>query len=356
MSTITHLEQLLEYALINRASDLYLSWAQSPYPYLRIDGEVIKVIEPAATEAFRDPDSIFKALTKHLPCFLDRAVLSCDFSIQSKNARFRVNCFHQIDGPVAVLRPIPESPYTLDELGAPAALVDIVQAPRGFVLMCGVTGSGKSTTQAAMIEYLNCNTRKHIILLEEPIEQKFHSKNCLIHQREVGTHCDSFNDGLRGALRESPDVIVIGELRDLETIRLALSAAETGHLVLATLHAMSAAKAIDRLVEGFPETEKSIVRAMLSTSLHAVISQRLFKRLDTKGRIAAHEIMLATPAIRNLIREGKIEQIESQIQTGKKYGMTTFTQSIERLVSEKKIRPEVRHEITAASFHHFTHA
>lgn len=356
MTMSTDLEYLLDFALAHKASDLYLSSAQSPHPYLRIDGEIVQVEDRIVMQVFQNPESIFKELTKYHPGFMDKSALSCDFSIQSKNARFRVNCFHEIDGPVAVLRPIPEAPFTLEQLGAPSSLVNIIQAPRGFVLMCGVTGSGKSSTQAALIEHLNCNTQKHIILLEDPIEQKFQSKKCLIHQREVGTHCESFNDGLRDALRESPDVIVLGELRDLETIRLALSAAETGHLVLATLHAMSASKAIDRLIEGFPESEKAIVRAMLSTSLHAVICQSLFKRPDQPGRVAAHEIMIATPAIRNLIREGKIEQIEGQLQTGKNHGMTTFSQTLERMVRDKKVRNEDAQQFLGNAQAKFTHA
>ncbi|MBZ0068010.1 MAG: type IV pilus twitching motility protein PilT, partial [Thiobacillus sp.] len=240
--------------------------------------------------------------------------------------------FNQQYGAGAVFRTIPSKVLTLEELNCPPIFKEISDQPRGIVLVTGPTGSGKSTTLAAMMDYVNENQYAHILTVEDPIEFVHQSKKCLINQREVGPHTLSFNNALRSALREDPDVILVGELRDLETIRLALTAAETGHLVFGTLHTSSAAKTIDRVVDVFPAAEKEMVRSMLSESLRAVISQTLLKTKDGNGRVAAHEIMIGTPAIRNLIREGKVAQMYSAIQTGGNIGMQTLDQCLQDLV------------------------
>ena len=270
--------------------------------------------------------------------------LECDFSFEIPNlARFRVNAFNQNRGAGAVFRTIPSKVLSLEQLSAPAIFKDIANNPRGLVLVTGPTGSGKSTTLAAMVDYVNENEFGHILTVEDPIEFVHESKKCLINQREVGPHTLSFANALRAALREDPDVILVGEMRDLETIRLALSAAETGHLVFGTLHTSSAAKTIDRIVDVFPAAEKEMVRSMLSESLRAVISQTLCKTKDEQGRVAAHEIMIGTPAIRNLIREGKIAQMYSAIQTGQNVGMQTLDQNLQDLVKRNLISlPEAR--------------
>ena len=259
--------------------------------------------------------------------------LECDFSFEIPNlARFRVNAFNQQRGAAAVFRTIPSKVLTLEELNAPKIFKEISEYPRGIVLVTGPTGSGKSTTLAGMVNHINENDYGHILTVEDPIEFVHESKKCLINQREVGPHTLSFSNALRSALREDPDVILVGEMRDLETIRLALTAAETGHLVFGTLHTSSAAKTVDRVVDVFPAAEKEMVRAMLSESLRAVISQTLLKTKDGNGRVAAHEIMIGTPAIRNLIRENKIAQMYSAIQTGQNYGMQTLDQNLIDLV------------------------
>jgi twitching motility protein PilT len=259
--------------------------------------------------------------------------LDCDFSFEIPNlARFRVNAFNHDRGAGAVFRTIPSKILTLEALECPPIFKDIVDVPHGIVLVTGPTGSGKSTTLAALVDYINENQMCHILTIEDPIEFVHQSKNSLIHQREIGQHTLSFQSALRAALREDPDVILVGELRDLETIRLALTAAETGHLVFATLHTSSAAKTIDRIVDVFPAAEKEMVRSMLSESLRAVISQTLCKTKDESARVAAHEIMIGTPAIRHLIRENKVAQMYSSIQTGKNVGMQTLDQSLQALV------------------------
>jgi twitching motility protein PilT len=246
-------------------------------------------------------------------------------------ARFRVNAFNQKRGAAAVFRTIPSKVLTLEELKAPESFKDIVNVPRGLVLVTGPTGSGKSTTLAAMIDHLNDNRYEHILTIEDPIEFVHTSKKCLINQREVHKDTLGFSEALRSALREDPDIILVGEMRDLETIRLALTAAETGHLVFGTLHTTSAANTIDRIVDVFPAAEKDMVRSMLSESLRSVIAQTLLKKIGG-GRIAAHEIMIGTPAIRNLIREAKIAQMYSAIQTGQAVGMQTLDQNLRELV------------------------
>lgn len=264
--------------------------------------------------------------------------LECDFSFEVPNlARFRVNAFNTQRGAASVLRTIPSNVLTLEDLKAPKIFVEIAQQPRGVVLVTGPTGSGKSTTLAAMINDINEKEHAHILTLEDPIEFVHESKNCLINQREVGRDTHSFSNALRSALREDPDIILVGEMRDLETIRLAMTAAETGHLVFGTLHTSSAAKTIDRIIDVFPAEEKEMMRAMLSESLRAVISQTLCKTKDGAGRVAAHEIMIGTPAIRNLIREAKVAQMYSTIQTSQGVGMQTLDQNLTVLVQRNVI-------------------
>jgi twitching motility protein PilT len=264
--------------------------------------------------------------------------LECDFSFEIPNlARFRVNAFVQQRGAAAVMRTIPSKVLTLEQLNAPKIFTDIANTPRGLVLVTGPTGSGKSTTLAAMLNYINENEYGHILSVEDPIEFVHESKKCLINQREVGPHTLSFANALKSALREDPDYILVGEMRDLETIRLALTGAETGHLVFGTLHTSSAAKTIDRIIDVFPAAEKEMVRAMLSESLRAVISQTLLKTKDGAGRVAAHEIMIATPAIRNLIREAKVPQMYSAIQMGQALGMQTLDQTLQDMVRRNLI-------------------
>jgi twitching motility protein PilT len=266
------------------------------------------------------------------------AQLEVDFSFELRDvARFRVNAFNQERGAGAVFRTIPSVVLTLEQLEAPKIFKDIADTPRGIVVVTGPTGSGKSTTLAAMVDYVNEKEYGHILTIEDPIEFVHKSKKCLVNQREVGPHTHGFAEALRSALREDPDVILVGEMRDLETIRLALTAAETGHLVFGTLHTSSAAKTVDRIVDVFPAAEKEMVRSMLSESLRSVISQTLLKRKDGNGRVAVHEIMLGTPAIRNLIRENKVAQMYSSIQTGQSLGMQTLDQALVELVRRNVI-------------------
>jgi twitching motility protein PilT len=266
--------------------------------------------------------------------------LECDFSFEIQGlARFRVNAFNQQRGAGGVFRTIPSKILTLEQINAPQIFGELALRPRGLILVTGPTGSGKSTTLAAMINHLNETEYGHVLTVEDPIEFVHESKKCLVNQREVGPHTLSFNNALRAALREDPDVILVGELRDLETIRLAITAAETGHLVFGTLHTSSAAKTIDRIVDVFPAAEKDMVRAMISESLVAIISQTLCKMKDGKGRVAAHEILLGTPAVRNLIRENKIAQMYSTIQTSQGIGMQTLDQNLTDLVRRNIIAP-----------------
>lgn len=266
--------------------------------------------------------------------------LELDFAIDVPGlSRFRVNAFEHTRGVGAVLRAIPAQIATLAELQAPACLAELMHQPRGLILVTGPTGSGKSTTLAAMVDHYNAHVPGHVLTIEDPVEFVHTPKRSLVNQREVGTHTHQFAN----ALREDPDVILVGELRDLETIRLAMTAAETGHLVLATTHTSSAPKTIDRVIDVFPGDEKAMIRMMLSKSLVAVISQTLCKRRDGTGRVAAHEIMMGTPAIRNLIREGKVAQMYSAIQTGMSQGMQTLDQSLQQLVQKSLIdAPEAR--------------
>lgn len=328
--------QLLTFAVKNNASDLHLS-AGVP-PIIRVDGDVKRINMPALQHKLVHSmvyDIMNDRQRKEFEEFLET-----DFSFEIPNlARFRVNAFNQNRGCAAVFRTIPSKILTLEDLGCPRIFKDISMHPRGLVLVTGPTGSGKSTTLAAMIDYVNDTKPNHILTIEDPIEFVHESKKSLINQREVHRDTLGFSQALRSALREDPDVILLGEMRDLETIRLALTAAETGHLVFGTLHTSSAAKTVDRIVDVFPGEEKEMVRSMLSESLRAVISQTLLKRTGG-GRIAAHEIMIGTPAIRNLIREGKIAQMYSTIQTGQSQGMQTLDQNLQDLMKQGFITKE----------------
>jgi twitching motility protein PilT len=322
--------ELLAFSVKNKASDLHLS-AGLP-PMIRVDGDVRRINVPPLDH--KTVHSLVYDIMNDKQRKDYEEFLETDFSFELPGiARFRVNAFNHNRGAGAVFRTIPSQVLTLEELGAPAVFKEICMHPRGLVLVTGPTGSGKSTTLAAMIDYINDNHYGHILTVEDPIEFVHESKRCLINQREVHRDTLGFNEALRSALREDPDIILVGEMRDLETIRLALTAAETGHLVFGTLHTSSAAKTIDRIVDVFPAAEKDMTRSMLSESLMAVISQTLLKKVGG-GRIAAHEIMVGTPAIRNLIREDKIAQMYSAIQTGAQHGMQTLDQCLKDLLAK----------------------
>ncbi len=320
--------ELLGFAVKHNASDLHLSSAMPPM--IRIDGSIKQInVEPFPPEMVKD--MVYDVMNDRQRKVLEDQY-EIDFSFELPNvARFRVNVFNTDRGTAAVFRTIPSKVLTLDHLDAPAIFKKISDQPRGLVLVTGPTGSGKSTTLAAMVDYINESRNEHILTIEDPIEFVHKSKNCLINQRELGEHTHSFANALKSALREDPDVILIGELRDLETIRLAMTAAETGHLVFGTLHTSSAAKTIDRIIDVFPGAEKEMIRSMLSESLRAVIAQTLLKKIGS-GRVAAHEVLINTHAIRNLIRENKIPQIYSALQTGQNEGMQTMDMALQELV------------------------
>jgi twitching motility protein PilT len=326
--------ELLAFSVKNKASDLHLS-AGLP-PMIRVHGDIRRINLPAMEH--KEVHALVYDIMNDVQRKIYEENKEIDFSFEVPGlARFRVNAFVHNRGAGSVMRTIPSKILSLEDLKAPKIFEAISEYPRGMVLVTGPTGSGKSTTLAGMVNHRNENELGHILTVEDPIEFVHESKKCLINQREVGPHTLSFQNALRSALREDPDVILVGEMRDLETIRLAMTAAETGHLVFGTLHTSSAAKTIDRIIDVFPADEKEMVRAMLSESLRAVISQALLKTKDGAGRVAAHEIMICTPAIRNLIREAKVPQMYSAIQTGQAVGMQTLDQCLTTLIKENKI-------------------
>ena len=336
------LNQLLTYSLDSGASDLHLSVGS--IPMVRING----AMKPLNLDVLTQRD-----MGKMLPEVMDEDQLKIfkekkeiDFSAKLEGkGRFRVNFFNQINGLAAVFRTIPDTIKSCDELGIPPFMTDLAMLDRGLVLLTGPTGSGKSTTLAAMVDHINREKACHIITIEDPVEYYHHTKESLINQRELGASTHSFANALKSALREDPDVILVGEMRDLETISLALTAAETGHLVLSTLHTSSAVKAIDRIIDIYPSGQKGQIRSMLSESLEAVISQKLLPTKDGKGRVPACEVMISTTAIRNLIREDRIFQITSVIQSGGVEGMQTLDQDLQRLVTQGKIERKVAMDI-----------
>ena len=327
------ISELLSFSVKNNASDLHLSSGLPPM--IRVDGDIRRINIPALEH--KEVHALVYDIMNDKQRRDFEEFLETDFSFALPGvARFRVNAFNQERGAAAVFRTIPSKVLSLEDLNAPRFFQELTTKPRGLVLVTGPTGSGKSTTLAAMVNHINTNTYAHILTVEDPIEFVHDSQKCLINQREVHRDTHGFTEALRSALREDPDVILVGEMRDLETIRLALTAAETGHLVFGTLHTTSAAKTIDRIIDVFPAAEKDMIRSMLSESLQAVISQTLLKKIGG-GRIAAHEIMVGTSAIRNLIREAKVAQMYSAIQTGRKDGMQTLDQNLKELVERGKI-------------------
>ena len=336
------INKLLSYALESGASDLHVS--SGSIPMVRING-IMKPLNMSSTTE-DDMDSILPQVMSDDQIAKFREHKEIDFSARlDGKGRFRVNFFHQIRGLAAVFRAIPEIPKGFEELALPPILENMSMLDRGLILLTGPTGSGKSTTLAAMVDHINQNRESHIITIEDPVEYFHHSNQCMINQRELGASTHSFANALRSALREDPDVILVGEMRDLETISLALTAAETGHLVLSTLHTASAVKAVDRIIDIFPASQKGQIRSMMSESLEAVIAQKLLQTKDKKGRIPALEIMIATTAIRNLIREDRIYQIPSVMQAGGVEGMQTLDQDLQRLVSQGKIQRRVAAQI-----------
>ena len=332
--------ELLAFGVKQNASDLHLS-AGLP-PMIRVDGDIRRINLPAMDH--KQVHGLVYDIMNDKQRKDYEEFLETDFSFEVPGvARFRVNAFNQNRGSGAVFRTIPSKVLTMEDLGMGTVFQDMANFPRGIVLVTGPTGSGKSTTLAAMLNYINENRYEHILTIEDPIEFVHESKKCLMNQRELHRDTLGFSEALKSALREDPDIILVGEMRDLETIRLALTAAETGHLVFGTLHTTSAAKTIDRVVDVFPPAEKAMVRSMLSESLQGVISQTLLKKIGG-GRVAAHEIMISTPAIRNLIREDKVAQMYSAIQTGGNIGMQTLDQCLTGLVKKGLISKESARE------------
>ncbi|PIR31709.1 MAG: twitching motility protein PilT [Alphaproteobacteria bacterium CG11_big_fil_rev_8_21_14_0_20_44_7] len=339
------ISELLNLTKKNNASDLHLS-AKKP-PIMRINGDMIRVDSVPALTPEQVKSMIYSIMSEQQRATFEKE-FEMDFAISfSEDARFRVNAFNTIDGPAAVFRVIPGKILSLEEVGAPPILAELTQKEKGLILVTGPTGSGKSTTLAAMIDHINTRQRKHIITIEDPIEFTHQSKQSLINQREVGIHTKAFSRALKAALREDPDVILVGELRDLETVHLALTAAETGHIVFGTLHTSSAPKTIDRIIDVFPANEKEMIRSMLSSSIEAVITQKLLKRKDGSGRVACHEIMLGSQPIRNLIRENRIPQIGSMIQIGSKQGMKLMKDSVYQLLQDDIIDKETAMQAAA---------
>ena len=336
------LNELLSYSIDSGASDLHLSVGS--IPMVRINGSMKPLNMDVLEQA--DMESILPQVMNKDQMNLFKDKKEIDFSAKLKGkGRFRVNFFNQINGLAGVFRTIPDTIKSCDELGIPPFMQDLAMIDRGLVLLTGPTGSGKSTTLAAMVDHINTQRKCHIITIEDPVEYYHETKECLINQRELGANTNSFANAMRSALREDPDVILVGEMRDLETISLALTAAETGHLVLSTLHTSSAVKTIDRIIDIFPSGQKGQIRSMLSESLEAVIAQKLLKTKDEKGRIPACEVMIANTAIRNLIREDRIYQIPSIIQSGGVDGMQSLDQDLQRLVSKGSIERKMAQSI-----------
>ena len=336
---------MLVYAQKNGASDLHLS-TKNP-PILRVSGDMMPIKGLEALTGDTIKEMLYSIMTEQQRSEYEREY-ELDFAISfGTDMRFRVNAFNTLNGPAAVLRSIPTKILSLADLNAPDVLARLTKLHKGMILVTGPTGSGKSTTLAAMVNHINENDSAHILTIEDPVEFIHPSKKSLINQREVGVHTKSFAQALKSSLREDPDVILVGELRDLETIQLAMTAAETGHLVMGTLHTNSAPKTVDRIIDVFPANDKEMIRAMLSVSLEAVITQTLLKRSDGSGRVAAHEILLGTTAVRNLIREGKIPQIYSMMQTGSRIGMCTMKDAVIALLREGTITDEVANDALA---------
>ena len=327
------ISDLVSLAIESQASDLHLSSGLTPI--IRVDGHLKRLHLPVLEQ--KEISRLMQGLMNEEQKRIHKETLELDFAFQLEGlCRLRVNLFTQARGTSVVLRLIPSQIKTLDEFGFPAVFKDLCSYPKGLVLLTGPAGSGKSTTLAAMIDHINHHNKDHILTIEDPIEFAHKSDKCLINQRELGQSTHSFEAALRSALREDPDVILVGEMRDLETVRLALTAAETGHLVFSTLHTNSAAETIDRIVNIFPTGEQYLIRSMLSVALQGVISQVLLKKIGG-GRVVAHEIMMCTPAIRNMIRENKVPQIFSALQTGQNLGMHTMEQYVHELLKQGKI-------------------
>ncbi len=334
MAASVQIHELLTFAVENRASDIHL--AAGEIPAVRIDGEIRRLDLPMLNRD--DAKRLAYSIMNQKQKVRFENEMEIDFSVGLKGlARFRVNVFTQARGVGLVLRQIPTKVLTLEEIGAPQVFQRVSSFKKGLVLVTGPTGSGKSTTLAAMIDHINKTRSEHILTVEDPIEFVHEAQKCVINQREVGAHTKSFAAALRSALREDPDVILVGELRDLETVSLAMTAAETGHLVFGTLHTNSCPETIDRVIDSYPHEQQSQVRTMLSTALQAVITQSLLRRADTQGRVAAHEIMIVNPAIRNLIRENKLHQIPSIMQTSKGEGMQTMEECLRNLAYRREI-------------------
>ncbi len=328
---------LLHYAKRQKASDLHLT--PDYHPCIRVQGD----IEPFLTKTLSSEDikgMLYSVLTDSQRAIFEKE-MELDFALQlGPDMRFRVNAFTTHKGPGMVFRTIPTEVYSLEQLNLPKIFYKLCNLNKGLILVTGPTGSGKSTTLAAMINEVNIKHKKHILTIEDPIEFVHKPKNSIINQRELHTNTQSFARALKSALREDPDIILVGELRDLETISLALTAAETGHLVFGTLHTTSAAKTIDRIIDAFPAADKDLIRSMLSSSIQGIIAQTLMKTKENKGRVGAFEILLGTPAVRNLIRENKIPQLNSMIQVGSKFGMVSMKDYVENLLKEGKINAE----------------
>lgn len=334
---MAEIDKLFRLMVERGASDMHLS-AGAP-PILRLHGDMIPIEHPALSNEGVQA-LVFEILNeKQKRSFIESWELDCSYYIENL-ARFRVNVFMQRRGMGAVFRVIPEVIKRVEELGLPSTLNNLIDTPKGLVLVTGPTGSGKSTTLAALIHTINVSRKEHIITIEDPIEFVHENRGCLINQREVSSHTKSFANALKASLREDPDIILVGEMRDIETIQLAITAAETGHLVFGTLHTNSASKTVDRIIDVFPQEQQEQIRAMLSESLRGVIAQTLFKRADKPGRIAAIEVLVSTPAVANLIREGKTFQIPSSMQVGAEVGMITFESYVGKLLNEGKILRE----------------